>query len=88
VSYPYPQDRHRDRKEKGEQPYKDARQAMTESEAALQTEAEAFGETRLDQTDEERMELLEAEASEAMQRVGVRRAEEHLAPADTADQQP
>ena len=29
MSYPYPQDRHRDRKEKGEQPYKDAREAMS-----------------------------------------------------------
>ena len=29
MSYPYPQDRNRGRKEKGDQPYKDARQAMT-----------------------------------------------------------
>ena len=33
MSYPYPQDRHRDRKEKGEQPYKDAREAMSQNEA-------------------------------------------------------
>jgi hypothetical protein len=44
MSYPYPQDRHRDRKEKGEQPYKDAKEAMAQEEAQLQTEAEAFGE--------------------------------------------
>ena len=34
MSYPYPQDRHLDRKEKGEQPYKDAREAMSQNEAA------------------------------------------------------
>ena len=56
MSYPYPQDRHRDRKEKGEQPYKDAREAMSQNEAGLQAEAEAFGEEHLRQTNEERIE--------------------------------
>lgn len=69
MSYPYPQDRHRDRREKGDQPYKDARQAMAETEAAIQTEAEAFGEEALAQTDEERRESLEAVASDALRRV-------------------
>ena len=58
MSYPYPQDRHRDRKEKGEQPYKDAREAMSQTEADIQAEAEAFGEANPRQTDEERMEQL------------------------------
>ncbi len=43
MSYPYPQDRHHDRKEKGEQPNKDAREAMSQNDASIQSEAEAFG---------------------------------------------
>ena len=46
VSYPYSQDRHRDRKEKGEHPYKDAKEAMAVTDAQLQAEAEALGEAR------------------------------------------
>jgi len=59
VSYPYPQDRHLDRKEKGEQPYKDAKEAMSQERAQLQAEAEAAGE-QMARTDEERE--LDAEA--------------------------
>lgn len=44
MSYPYPQDRHRDRKEKGEQPYADAKEALSQQQAELQRDAEAFGE--------------------------------------------
>jgi hypothetical protein len=73
MSYPYPQDRHRDRKEKGDQPYKDAREAMSQNEAQIQTEAEAFGEENLRQTDEERMEQLESEASALLRKVGASR---------------
>jgi hypothetical protein len=70
MSYPYPQDRHRDRKEKGEQPYKDAREAMSQNEAHIQAEAEAFGEESLHRTDEERLEHLESEAPELLRKVG------------------
>jgi hypothetical protein len=73
MSYPYPQDRHRDRKEKGEQPYKDAREAMSQNEADIQAEAEAFGEENLRQTDEERMEQLESEAPDLLRKVGASR---------------
>jgi hypothetical protein len=73
MSYPYPQDRHRDRKEKGEQPYKDAREAMSQNEAQIHAEAEAFGEEHLRQTDEERMEQLEAEAPARLREVGADR---------------
>ena len=73
MSYPYPQDRHRDRKEKGEQPYKDAREAMSQNEAGIQAEAEAFGEEHFRQTDEERMEQLESEAPDLLRRVGTSR---------------
>jgi hypothetical protein len=73
MSYPYPQDRHLDRKEKGEQPYKDAREAMAQNEASIQAEAEAFGEEHLRQTDEERMEQLESEAPARLGKVGASR---------------
>jgi hypothetical protein len=73
MSYPYPQDRHLDRKEKGEQPYKDAREAMSQNEAQMQAEAEAFGEENLRQTEEERMEQLEAEALDRLRKVGAGR---------------
>jgi hypothetical protein len=82
MSYPYPQDRHRDRKEKGEQPYKDAREAMSQNEAGIQAEAEAFGEEHLRQTDEERMEQLESDAPAMLRKVGADR--EHSR-ADDAD---
>ena len=75
MSFPYPQDRNRDRREKGEQPYKEARQAMSVSEAGLQAEAEAFGESHL-RTEEERVEDLERLAAESMREVGAER--EHI----------
>ena len=73
MSYPYPQDRHLDRKEKGDQPYKDAREAMSQNEANIQAEAEAFAEEILRQTDEERLEHLEAEAPDLLRMVGTSR---------------
>jgi hypothetical protein len=41
MSYPYPQDRHRDRKEKGEQPYKDAKESMAQADVELENEVSA-----------------------------------------------
>jgi CHASE3 domain sensor protein len=70
MSYPYPQDRHRDRKEKGEQPYKDAREAMSQQEANLQAEAEGYGEAHHQESDEERMARLEQEAADRLAKVG------------------
>ena len=84
MSYPYPQDRHRDRKEKGEQPYKDAREAMSQNEAGLQAEAEAFGEEHLGQTDEERMEQLESEAPDLLRKVGASREQSAVEDASTS----
>jgi hypothetical protein len=83
MSYPYPQDRHLDRKEKGEQPYKDAREAMAQNEASIQAEAEAFGEEHLRQTDEERMEQLESEAPAMLRRVGAAREHSQADDVDT-----
>ena len=68
-SYPYPQDRHRDRQEKGDQPYKDAKEAMTQTEARLQAEAEAYGEEHRDETDEERNARVAAEMEDRLRRV-------------------
>ncbi len=70
MSYPYPQDRHRDRKEKGDQPYQDAKEALSQSSANLQAEAEAYGEERRNETEEERNERLTEEAEERLRRVG------------------
>jgi hypothetical protein len=75
MSYPYPQDRHLDRKEKGDQPYKDAREAISQNEAQIQAEAEAFGEEHLRQTDEERIEQLESEAPALLREVGASRGQ-------------
>ena len=83
MSYPYPQDRHRDRKEKGDQPYKDAREAMGQNEAYIQAEAEAFGEENLRQTDEERQEQLESEARDLLRKVGESRESSTADKADT-----
>jgi hypothetical protein len=83
MSYPYPQDRHLDRKEKGDQPYKDAREAMSQNEAHIQAEAEAFGEENLRQTDEERLEQLESEATALLREVGASREHSKQDDADT-----
>ena len=69
MSYPYPQDRHRDRKEKGAQPYQDAKEAMGQAEARLQAEAEEYGETRQAETDEDRAARVEAEMRERLREV-------------------
>ena len=74
MSYPYPQDRHLDRKEKGEQPYKDAKEAMAQERAETQTEAEAYGEERA-RTQEERELDAEARLAEINREV----ASEHAA---------
>ncbi|HET7092495.1 MAG TPA: hypothetical protein VFI22_03430 [Thermomicrobiales bacterium] len=44
MSYPYPEDRTRAKRTKGQQPYKDARQRLAENEVELETEAEEYGE--------------------------------------------
>lgn len=66
MSYPYPQDRHRDRREKGEQPYKDAKETMTESAAQQQAEAEAFGEAHAAESEEERAQRQQEAAQQAI----------------------
>ena len=70
MSYPYPQDRSRDKREKGSQPYQDAKEAMTQEDARLQAEAEAFGEAHPQETDEERRDRMADEARERLRQVG------------------
>jgi hypothetical protein len=43
MSFPYPQDRHRDRKEKGEHPYKDAKETLARERAEVENEAHETG---------------------------------------------
>ena len=62
MSLPYPYDRARARQDRGEQPYKDAREAMAEKEALLQGQAEAFSQESPTESDEERQARLEGEA--------------------------
>lgn len=88
MSYPYPQDRHRDRKEKGEQPYKAAREAMTQTDAGIQAEAEAFGEANLRQTDAERLENLESEATALLRKVGAARERSTADDAESKNEKP
>jgi len=64
MSYPYPQDRHRDRQEKGTQPYQDNREAMSQTREQIQADAELHGETHRDESDIERRERLETEMQE------------------------
>jgi hypothetical protein len=69
MSYPYPQDRHRDRREKGDQPYKDEREAFARNDAELQTQAEEFGESRREESADQRLGRIEAEAEERLKSV-------------------
>src|SRR5690242_4273877 len=58
MSYPYPEDRTRDKRTKGVQPYKDARERLAENEVELETEAEAYGEARQSESGREAGERL------------------------------
>lgn len=68
MSYPYPQDRHIDRKEKGDQPYKDAKEAMAQQDVHIQEQAEAFGEARA--AEDERTARVESEMEERFAEIG------------------
>ncbi|MDF3038908.1 MAG: hypothetical protein K0Q71_1614 [Thermomicrobiales bacterium] len=70
MSYPYPQDRQLDRTEGGEQPYKDAREAMGQQDAEIQPDAEAFGESQFRQAGEEPGESLAQRVTERLREVG------------------
>lgn len=44
MSFPYPQDRHRDRREEGEEPYAGDKQQFAQARSQQAAEAEAWGE--------------------------------------------
>lgn len=66
VSYPYPQDRHRDRKEKGEQTYKDAVEDYSENQAEIDRKASIPHEQR----EPDSIEDVERDAEERLERIG------------------
>ncbi|HYH12091.1 MAG TPA: hypothetical protein VD789_07025 [Thermomicrobiales bacterium] len=66
MSYPYPQDRHRDRKEKGEQPYKDATETFAQNEAEIEREAGRPEQERANRSVSER----ERDAEERFEEIG------------------
>lgn len=74
MSYPYPEDRTREKRTKGEQPYKDARETMSESDVRLTSQEEEYGEEHLSacnrETDEERRQRIEADMERELERVG------------------
>jgi len=70
MSYPYAQDRHIDRKEKGEQPYKDAKEAMARQNVEIEEQAEAFGEARSSGNEDERNARVESDMEERFAKIG------------------
>lgn len=70
MSYPYPQNRRREQREKGEQPYKDARQEMGETEAEIQEKANQEPDAAPDLPEEERTELQEDAAENRFEEIG------------------
>lgn len=69
MSFPYPQDRSRERRENGEQPYQEAKEALAQGEVQIQIEAEAQGEARRDETDAEFAARLAADAEDRLAEV-------------------
>ena len=74
MSYPYPEDRTREKRTKGEEPYKDNREAMRESEVRLTEQEEEYGEEHLSarnrETTEQRRDRIEADMARELDRVG------------------
>jgi hypothetical protein len=69
MSYPYPQDRTRDKQTKGEQTYAEAREKLSESERDLETEAIAFGDAHQEADSEERRARLETEMEQRFAKI-------------------
>jgi hypothetical protein len=80
MSYPYPEDRTRDKQTKGQQPYKDARERLAENEVELQTEAEAYGEEHQEAGGREMAERLEDSLREETRRIMEEREGGDVAP--------
>lgn len=70
MSLPYPHDRARARQEDGEQPFKDAREALNESESNLQRQAPADDGAGDSESEDQRHARQEAEASKRLVDIG------------------
>lgn len=70
MSMPYRQDRIRERRDEGDQPFKDAREAMNESEAELDRQASPGDGFDTPEGEDERHARQEAEASERLGDIG------------------
>ncbi|MBA2469576.1 MAG: hypothetical protein H0V37_09245 [Chloroflexia bacterium] len=70
MSLPYPHDRARARQEDGEQPFKDAREALNESEADLGRKAPADDGAGDSESEDQRHARQEADASERLGDIG------------------
>jgi len=65
----FPQDRYRDRKEKSEQLYKDARETLSENEAELRNRSDEPWKPDQHESEEARDERLRAEAGDRLKEV-------------------
>lgn len=81
MSYPYPEDRTREKRTKGEEPYKDNREEMRESDVRLTQQEEEYGEEHLSarnrETAEQRRNRTEADMERELDRAGQQVAQEH-----------
>ena len=76
MSYPYPQDRARDKRTKGDEPYEDAREAFGENEAEIRRTAPQGREQRPERTDEEQAHDAEERFEKIGEDVGGERAKD------------
>lgn len=70
MSMPYRQDRIRERRDEGEQPFQDAREALSESEAELDRTASTRDGSDATESEEERHARQEAKASARLGDIG------------------
>lgn len=77
MSLPYPHDRARERQEDGQQPFKDAREDFSESEAELDRDASRRDGFRETESEDELHARQEAEASERLGDIGDDVAQNH-----------
>lgn len=66
----YPQERRGNERAEGEQPFKDAKESMAESEAEIQDNANQYADDEPDLTEEEQTALQEQAAAERFAEIG------------------
>lgn len=70
MGMPYPEDRARARMDKGEQPYKDAKEAVAEEQVELEREAPPFDTPTRRPTPEQETELQEQRIEKRLSEIG------------------